>query len=656
MTKPINIPLKATGAEEAKAKLDGVAASAKGIGDAASQTKTRGERAFDWVKQGLASMIGPLGFAAVAGVIAGAAMKVAHFFDNIKKLSDEHIEKIKQMRVAYAELFEVLDAFDEKSRQQVTAEATRAFKKAAITEAEGLPVYTAYERQFQPKVKAGEMTKAEFEAGRQHALEYASLYGGPATAELVRLMAGLKINRPEEQAKFGRMVTAAGGAAGMTHEETVQVMQRSMSKLQMMGWSPQKSLEMLMTIAAGETGRQKTVLPTATVEALEMTQITDEQKRQYKISKAGAENSRALFEELAAKQGAMPKEAFNKMLIDIYGNQAAIGISKLMREGIEAQHRAVEEGIGPSGIKKEVEGLPAKKEALEGMTAITEGTIKEILQPFKKQQAIENEIRRIGQAEMERRRIEEPLEQKWQEVQDLGQMEKRKENAAREYWLRKMSPQERKETEDYLQTYKRPIENRGFYYQEFYTTEKDFWYQMTPEEKYQALTGEGPTVPERFKKQPVKPKAAPQAAPEPEAAPQTAQPPEAVPQAAQGPQTGGGKMGQSPPPLEITPQIEAAEPEAVEVTPQIETMKPETIQLPQQKQPPKPQTTPQAAPEPEMQPQTAQGPQTGGGKTGQAPPPLVNNYYTTQQHHYDHSMHFYPSTGEIERGPRFRQV
>jgi len=87
------------------------------------------------------------------------------------------------------------------------------------------------------------------------------------------------------------------------------------------------------------------------------------------------------------------------------------------------------------------------------------------------------------------------------------------------------------------------------------------------------------------------------------------------------PQTGGGKMGQSarppePEAIETAPQIETAEPEAIEVKPQIETAKPKT---PQQQ-------------------------------------PVINNNYYTQQHHYDHSMHFYPYTGEIEIGPRFRQI
>jgi hypothetical protein len=65
-----------------------------------------------------------------------------------------------------------------------------------------------------------------------------------------------------------------------------------------------------------------------------------------------------------------------------------------------------------------------------------------------------------------------------------------------------------------------------------------------------------------------------------------------------------------------------------------------------------PPAEPQAAPLPEEQ-----KPQTGGGKMGQSPPPqpvVNNNYYSYP--HYDHSMHFYPSTGDDGRGPRFRQV
>ena len=103
----------------------------------------------------------------------------------------------------------------------------------------------------------------------------------------------------------------------------------------------------------------------------------------------------------------------------------------------------------------------------------------------------------------------------------------------------------------------------------------------------------------------------------------------------QKPQTGGGKMGQSarppePEAVEVKVPVETAEPEKIEVAPQIETTEPEAIEV-------KPQI------------------ETAKPKTPQQQPVINNNYYT-QQHHYDHSMHFYPYTGEIEIGPRFRQI
>jgi len=75
--------------------------------------------------------------------------------------------------------------------------------------------------------------------------------------------------------------------------------------------------------------------------------------------------------------------------------------------------------------------------------------------------------------------------------------------------------------------------------------------------------------------------------------------------------------------------------------------------MPEEQQPklqPEPQPEPQVAPGPETQPQVAPEPSPQSKATQ---PPVINNYY---QSHYDHSMHYYPSTGEIERGPRFRQV
>jgi len=101
--------------------------------------------------------------------------------------------------------------------------------------------------------------------------------------------------------------------------------------------------------------------------------------------------------------------------------------------------------------------------------------------------------------------------------------------------------------------------------------------------------------------------------------------------------------------------------EALRAMPEGQQPEPQAAPLPEPQAAPLPEPQaapeqPQTAPEPEMQPQAAPEPQTGGGKMGLSPPPqpVVNNYYSYP--HYDHSMHYYPSTGEIERGPRFRQV
>jgi len=102
----------------------------------------------------------------------------------------------------------------------------------------------------------------------------------------------------------------------------------------------------------------------------------------------------------------------------------------------------------------------------------------------------------------------------------------------------------------------------------------------------------------------------------------------------QKPQTGGGKMGQSARP---------PEPEAVEVTPQIETTEPETVKVKVPVEAAEPETI-------EVKPQT----EIEKPKPVQQQPIINNNYYSYP--HYDHSMHYYPSSGDDGRGPRYRQV
>jgi len=79
----------------------------------------------------------------------------------------------------------------------------------------------------------------------------------------------------------------------------------------------------------------------------------------------------------------------------------------------------------------------------------------------------------------------------------------------------------------------------------------------------------------------------------------------------------------------------------------------EALRAMPEEQQPKLQPEPPAAPEPQVAPGPGAEPQTGGGQSKATQPPVINNYF---QAHYDHSMLYYPSTGEIERGPRFRQV
>ena len=183
--------------------------------------------------------------------------KYAQFQDNIKRLSDEHIEKVIKFRSEYISLFEVMDAFDEPNRQRIMYETLELFKKAAITSEVGLPIIEEYTRQFADLVKKGYITKEQYDQGLLHMLQYASLYGRECTPKLIRIMSQRGIIEPEKQGAFGRMMVIGAKIAKVSLKEFMDEYEKCLPSFKKMDWTDQKTIEFVAVILAPETPSKK---------------------------------------------------------------------------------------------------------------------------------------------------------------------------------------------------------------------------------------------------------------------------------------------------------------------------------------------------------------------------------------------------------------
>jgi hypothetical protein len=465
MAKDVNIHVKTTGTQETKQQLEGV-------GRAIEEMGAKTSRAASWMKDAF----GAIGGVAVLAAIAAAAGKISQFFDNIKTRADEAVRKVQELRSAYQDLFEALDAFDEKSRQIITKKTNLLLQQTATPQAFGLPIINAYTRQFGGLVKSGQLTQGQYDQGLKEMLGWGVRHGGGATPELITMMAGWGMNTPQQQGEFRRMISAASQATGLTDEELIDSLSRGMPTIKAMGWTPQQALETTATLAAGEVGRKKTAMPAAVFQALMTPQLTDIKK--MGIPEKIAEDPRQLLAYLEVKRGQISQKAFLDMLIKIYGGEAAPGIFKLLGAPRGDISDVLRQAAGPEGIKAEQREEIARKTTLEGLDAATKAKVTQIELDITKNEEYMKMVREIGAAEREKRRLRHPW---WQWIREIyfpgiggGILqvnvpeEQQKEDAAYRDWLKNLTPEEKRQIP-------------------FFQSYREFWEEKTPQQKYGEL-------------------------------------------------------------------------------------------------------------------------------------------------------------------------
>ncbi len=476
MSKDVNIHIKTPGTQQAKQELEGVSRSTKKLGQTTEQMGAKTSRASKGITGVLKSLIGPLGIAAIATALAAAAVKVAKFFDDLKAKCDEAVRNVQSIRKGYTDLFEAMDAFDERSRQKVTLGTAALLKETAVSKEIGLPIINAYTRQFRGMVESGQLTEEQYQQGLKGMLGYGERHGGAATADLVAIMRGWGMATPEQQGAFRRQIAAGAAASGLTDEELIGALGRGMPTIKAMGWTPAQAVETIATLAAGEVGRKKASLPATTLQGLLAPQVSNIAK--YGISEEIAQDPRQLLMQLQLKRGQMDQQKFTRMLTDIYGTEAAAGVSKLLTAPRGGISRALELAAGAEGAKLEREEERTSRATLERRDARAKAAAMEEDLDVTIKEQYEEDIREIGEAKRKKFKRRRPFSQ-WVREHYFPKIpvseEAQKEDAAYRAWRESLIPEEEKEIPWH----------KGY---------RQVWEEMTPQQQFEVLTRQTPTT------------------------------------------------------------------------------------------------------------------------------------------------------------------
>ncbi|MFZ0035634.1 MAG: hypothetical protein WAK60_11690 [Sedimentisphaerales bacterium] len=465
MAKEVNIHVKTTGTSETKQQIDDVARSTEEMGAKTS-------RAAGWMKSAFEVISG----VAILTAIATTARKISEFFDNIKTRADEAVRSTQELRAAYKDLFEALNAFDEKSRKTITKETELLLQKTATPQALGLPIINAYTRQFQGLLGAGQITQGQYDQGLKEMLGWGVRHGREATPELISIMAGWGMNTPGQQGEFRRMISAASQKAGLTEEDMIEALSRGMPTIKALGWTPQQSLEDIATLAQGEVGRKKTMMPAAVLQALITPQLSETQK--MRIPKEIAEDPQQLLAYLGTKRGQMSQKLFLRTLVNIYGGEAAPGVFKLLEAPGGDISETLKQAAGPEGINAEIADERARKTTLESLQAATESKANLIRLPATTAEEYMEKIRKIGAEYQAKERIRHPWLQAIRDIYFPGvgervlrvdvPVEEQKENAAYQAWYENLTSEEKNQVPWF----------KGYH---------DVWNEKTPQQQYRDL-------------------------------------------------------------------------------------------------------------------------------------------------------------------------
>lgn len=189
--------------------------------------------------------------------------------DNAKVSSDAAVRNLEDIRKEYAELFYILDAYDEESRTRIIRETLRFFIETAAPSDLGLRVVEAYARNFHPLIAKRLLSDVQYTQGIKQMLSFANLHGRIRTPDLIILMAGWSMTDPNEQAVYCRQLTAAANYSGLKPDEMIRILTESLPSINLLKWSPVAAIEAIGTIASNKSDqRSKVAAPIEAIWAL----------------------------------------------------------------------------------------------------------------------------------------------------------------------------------------------------------------------------------------------------------------------------------------------------------------------------------------------------------------------------------------------------
>jgi hypothetical protein len=392
-----------------------------------------------------------------------------------------------------------MDAFDEKSRKDITHGTIELLNKTAVSPEIGLPVIESYTRQFKGLVQNGQLSPEQYQQGLEGMLGYAARTGKAATPELITLMAGMGMNTPEQQGIFRRQIGTVSKISGLKDEDIIEALGRASPTAKAMGWQPAEILNYIGTIAAGEIDRQKKTLPAMTLETIVNPQTAN--LKDYRINPKLAENPAQLLALLSAKRAGMDETSFGRMLRDIYGPGASAGVSKLLKSPGGELTEAINGAATPQAASAEMADEITSRATKERLAARTQMAAAGIYETSGNEYFYQKQIREIGAEELKKLRIQHPYLQQIYEDLNPGygagiipgrivnrfKTEGIKEgDAAFVKWFLSLNDEEKQEI---LSKTKAPFGGIGGDVLQL----KNYYNSMTPQEQYQDLTRQGDT-------------------------------------------------------------------------------------------------------------------------------------------------------------------
>ena len=334
-------------------------------------------------------------------------------------------------------------------------------------------------------------------------LGYAERHGQEATADLISIMAGWSMVTAEQQGQFRRMIAAGAQKGGLEDADVIGAMARGMPTIKAMGWTPEQAVETIAVLAARESGRKKMSLPATTLTGLMAPQpsgieefLVAEAKAKGKVTAKTEVQIKARAEELAQdpqqllalltqKQQEIDQKAFTKLLLGVYGTEAAAGVSKLLTEPRGGIREALVKAARPEGAEAEREEERTSRLTQRRRDARAKATAREEDLDRTTAEQYEEDIREIGAAKLIKMRLRMPIRTRLMQI--ITFKEREKEIAAMIKWQEELSTEERQQVREQFDVHLAVI---GDMYEQY-------WEKMTPRERYEALN-KPQRVPERF--------------------------------------------------------------------------------------------------------------------------------------------------------------